>query len=291
VRIGLATLAVVLATVLVPLGITSTWLSLRVDSTEAYVDTVAPLADDPELRDALADEVAEAAVDALASNVPAALLPDSLDTGVRAATQRVVENDGFPEFWRKANADAHREFLAIVHDRDKGVVADGYVFIDVGPLLDDVLADFVAELGPGGSSIDLPPQSLMVPVVPESKLEQVRGAYQALDFLAFWVPLGWAVLVAFALIVARGLRGRLRTGAAAAFGVAIGGALVLLLTSPVTDAVVDQVEAGKQDLARLVVEIVVDSLDAYALTASIVGLVVGAVLLLGSFLTGRSRQF
>lgn len=289
-RLGLATLAVVLATVLVPLGITSTWLSLRVDSTEAYVDTVAPLANDPELRAALADEVADAAVAAITGNVPAALLPDSLDAGARAATQRVVENDGFPEFWRKANADAHEEFLAIVHERDKDVVADGYVFIDVGPLLDDVLADFVAELGLG-DTIDLPPQTLLVPVVPESRLEQARGAYQALDFLAFWVPLGWAALVAFALVVARGLQGRLRTGAAAAFGVAIGGGLVLLVTSPVTDAVVDQVDREKQDLARLVVEVVVDSLDGYALTASIVGLVVGAVLMVGSFLTPRSRQF
>lgn len=289
-RLGLATLAVVLATVLVPLGITSTWLSLRVDNTESYVDTVAPLADDRDLRDALADEVAEAAVAALTDNVPAALLPPSLDTGVRAATQRVVENDGFPEFWRKANADAHEEFLAIVHDRDKGVVADGYVFIDVGPLLDEVLADFIAAFRIG-SEIELPPQSLMVPVVPESKLEQGRGAYQALDFLAFWVPLGWVALVAFALVVARGLRGRLRTGAAAAFGAAIGGGLVLLLTSPVTNAVVDQVEPERQDLARLVVEVVVDSLDGYALTATIVGLVVGAVLMSGSFLTPRSRQF
>ena len=289
-RLGLAALAVVLATVLVPLGITSTWLSLRVDSTEAYVDTVAPLADDPELRDALADEVAAAAVDTLTGNVPAALLPDSLDTAVRAATQQVVDNDGFPEFWRKANADTHREFLAIVHDRDKGVVDDGYVFIDVGPLLDEVLADFVAELS-GGSNIDLPPQSLMVPVVPESRLEQGRGAYQALDFLSVWVPLGWVALAVFAVIVARGLRGRLRIGAACAIGVAIGGGLVLLLTPPVTDAVVEQVDAGKQDLARLVVEVVVSSLDKSALTAVIGGLVIGAGLLVGSFLPGRSRQF
>lgn len=287
-RLGLAALAVVLATVLVPLGITSTWLSLRVDSTEAYVDTVAPLADDPELRDALADEVAAAAVDALTGNVPAALLPDSLDTAVRAATQQVVDNDGFPEFWRKANADTHREFLAIVHDRDKGVVDDGYVFIDVGPLLDEVLADLVAELNVG---VDLPPQSLLVPVVPESRLEQGRGAYQALDFLSVWVPLGWVALAVFAVIVARGLRGRLRTAAACAIGVAIGGGLVLLLTPPVTDAVVEQVDAEKQDLARLVVEVVVSSLDKSALTAVIGGLVVGAGLLVGSFLPGRSRQF
>ena len=59
-RYALAALAVVLSTLLVPIGITATWLSLRVDSTEAYVDTVAPLAEDPDLREVLAREVADA---------------------------------------------------------------------------------------------------------------------------------------------------------------------------------------------------------------------------------------
>ena len=71
-RHGFAAFAVVLSTLLVPIGITSTWLSLRVDSTEGYVDTVAPLADEPELRDALAKEVSAAASSAIADIVPGA---------------------------------------------------------------------------------------------------------------------------------------------------------------------------------------------------------------------------
>ncbi|WP_322454674.1 hypothetical protein [Nocardioides bizhenqiangii] len=272
-----------LSTLLVPIGITATWLSLRVDSTPAYVDTVAPLAEDPELRDALAVEVANAAVRTIERRVPAALLPDSLDAVVLASAQAVVENDGFPEFWRKANATAHREFLAIVHER-QGVVADGWVHIDVGPLLDDVFADFVERFP---VDVSLPSQSVMVPVVPESRLEQARGAYQVLEGLAWWVPLLWVGLVAVAVVVARGVRGRLRAGAACALGVAIGGALVMLLTSPTTDAVVDQVESERQDLARLVVEVVVASLDSTALAAAVGGLVVGVVLFVSSLLLGR----
>ena len=139
-RYTLAAFAVVLSTLLVPIGITATWLSLRVDSTQAYVDTVEPLAEEKKLRDALAEEVANAAVSTIEQRVPAALLPDSLSAVVGASAQEVVENDAFPEFWRKANAEAHREFLAIVHERDEGVVADGWVYIDVGPLLDEVLS-------------------------------------------------------------------------------------------------------------------------------------------------------
>lgn len=279
-RITLAAFAVILATLLVPVGIASTWLSLRVDNTEAYVDTVAPLADDEDLRERLAEEVATAAVATLQSNVPVGL-PGALDQAVRATTQEVVESDAFPEFWREANADAHREFLAIVHDRDKGVVADGWVVIDVSPLLDEVLADFVDQLP---VTVELPPsRPLPLPVVPESKLEEARGGYQVLALLSYWVPLLWVALVALAVLVARGLRGRLRTGAAAAIGAAIGGALVLLVTAPVTEAVVNQVEPANRDLARLVVEVVVASLDSAALTVVVVGFVVGGVLLVGSW--------
>lgn len=276
-RVALAAFLVVLSTVLVPVGVVSTWLSLRVDDTDKYVETVAPLADDEELRDALAEQVSAAAVGTLERRVPAALLPDSLGTVVRAAADRVVENDGFPEFWRKANAKAHREFLAIVHDRE-GVVADGWVFIDLGPLLDEVIADLAL---PG---IQLPPQKLMVPVVPESELEKARGGYQVLDWLSVWVPIIWLVLMAIAIAVAPGWRGRLRAAASGAIGAAVGSAVVLLVAAPTTDLVVDQVEPENQDLARLVIEVVVQTLDETAITVAIVGLVAGVALLCGSFL-------
>jgi len=284
-RLGLAAFAVVLATLLVPIGITSTWLSLRVDSTEAYVDTVAPLADNDELRERLADEVADTAIATLQGNVPVGL-PSGLEKAVRASTKEVVESPGFPKFWRQASADTHREFLGIVHDKDENVIHDGWVVIDVSPLLDEVLKEFAEQYGIPAAL--LPPSApLPLPVVPESRLEQARGAYQVLDWLSLWVPLIWAGLVAVAVIVAPGWRGRLRVGAAGAIGAAIGGVLVLLLTGPVTDAVVDQVDAENQGLARLVVEVVVATLDDSAMTVVIGGLVIGAGLLVASFVPGR----
>lgn len=287
-RTGLAALAVVLATALVPLGITSTWLSLRVDSTEAYVDAVAPLAEDPDLRDALAEEVAAAAIATLEERVPVGL-PDSFRTVVRASTQRVVEGDGFPEFWRDANADAHREFLAVVHERGQEVDADGWVVIDIGPLVTDVLEDVVDDLSglPVQVDLDLGSQRVPVPVVPESQLEEGRGAYQLLERLALWLPPLWLALAALAVGVAHRWRGRLRTAACCAVGVAVGGGIVLLVTAPVTDLVVDRIDEDRQDLARLVVEVVVRTLDETAIGAVVGGLVVGVLLLAGSLVPRR----
>lgn len=281
-RHTVAAFAVVLSTLLVPIGITATWLSLQVDSTEGYVDTVAPLADEPELRDALAREVSAAATATLAGIVPGAAAFGEM---VRASTREVVENDAFPEFWRSANAKAHREFLAIVHERDEDVVADGWVYIDIGPLLDEVFDDLVGVLP---VRIELPSTPVLVPLVRESDLERGRGAYLALDFMAVWAPLLWIALVALAVMVAPGLRGRLRTGAACALGAALGGFLVILMSGPVTDAVVEQVESEKQDLARLIIEVVASSLDDAAVAVIIGGIVVGAGLLVVSLWPRRA---
>ncbi|KAA1421689.1 hypothetical protein F0U44_05285 [Nocardioides humilatus] len=287
-RHALAAFAVVLATLLVPLGIGASWLSLRIDNTDSYVDTVAPLADNAELRSRLADEVANAAVATLTGNLPIGL-PDMFGDMVRTSAKQVVESDSFPEFWRKANAHTHREFLAIVHD-EKGVVdTDGWVVVDLRPLLDDVLADVIKDLRLPISADALPKTPVPMPVIRESDLERGRGLYQLLDALALWVPLLWAGLVLVAVLAGTGWRGRLRTAAAAAIGVAVGGVLVLLGLGPLTDAIVDQVEPEKQDLARLVIETVLDTLHGEAFGAVLVGLVVGAGLIVVSLLPGRSR--
>jgi hypothetical protein len=285
----LAAFAVILATLLVPLGIGATWLELRVDDTQAYVDTVAPLADNAELRSRLADEVATAAVSTLQSNVPVGL-PATLDAMVRTSTEAVIESDDFPKFWRQANADTHREFLAIVHD-DKGHVdANGWVVVDLRPLLDSVLKDVVKSIPRAAAVIDvLPKTPLPMPVIRDSDLEKGRGLYQLLDALSLWLPLLWTGLVVLAALAAHGWRGRLRAVAFAALGLAVGGVVVLLGIGPVTDLIVGQVESEKRDLARLVIDVVLDTLRDEARTVIVAGGLIGVLLLVLSLLPRRSR--
>lgn len=288
-RNALAAFAVILATLLVPLGIGATWLALRVDDTSAYVDTVAPLADNAELRSRLSDEVATAAVSTLQSNVPVGL-PAALETMVRASTSAVIESDDFPRFWRQANADTHREFLAVVHDQKGHVDASGWVVVDLRPLLDSVLKDVVKNIPGAAAVVDaLPKTPLPMPVIRESDLEKGRGLYQLLDALSLWLPLLWTGLVVVAVLAATGWRGRLRAVAAAALGLALGGAVVLLGIGPVTDLMVGQVESEKRDLARLVIDVVLDTLHDEARTVVVAGGLIGVLLLAVSLLPGRSR--
>lgn len=283
----LAGICLLLATLLVPVAVTATWTELRVDDTRAYVDTVAPLADDPDLRAELADRAAETAVASLQEHVPLEL-PQSLDRMAHDAADTVVGSDDFPEFWRQANEDAHRQFLGVMRADPQGAaVVDGWVVVDLAPLMREVFQRLAEE----GIPVEvLPEPSFDVPVIPKAKLVEVRGAYRAVNGMATWLPVVWVVLVGIAVALGRGLRGRLRVGGLACLGVAAGAGLVWLASGPVTELVVDQADPGQQPLVRLVAEVVIDRLASWALGLVVVGGMVGLGLLLVSLAVRRERR-
>ncbi len=273
-----ATLLVLVATLLTPLGVTAVWLSSTVDDTESYVDTVAPLADDPDLRRQLADTVTAAAVAALQQYSPVGL-PDGLGELARTATMQVVESKEFPALWRAANADVHTEFLALMADDADPKTANGWVFVDMSPVLDVVLE----RLGERGVPVDMVPEvPLDVPVVQEEKLTEVRAEYRLVEGAAFWLPVVWVVLVGLAVAVSRGWRGRLRTGAFAGLGLCLGAALVWVGVDPARELAVDQVDGDNRDLVALVAEVVLDSLSSLALVVVVVAGLLGIFLLVSS---------
>lgn len=60
-----STVLIVLACLLVPLSVASVWASSQISNTDQYVETVAPLAENPAVQDALADEVTAAVFESL----------------------------------------------------------------------------------------------------------------------------------------------------------------------------------------------------------------------------------
>lgn len=277
---------VLVATLVAPVAIGASWLMFRVDSTDAYVDTVAPLADQPTLRAELADRLAVAAVGALEDHLPVGL-PEAADARAHDAAVAVIESPDFPEFWREANADAHREFLRIVHDERRGRPVEGYLTIDLSPLLGDVFERMAA----AGIPIETVPEvPLRVPVVEKQRLAEAGGPYRLLEGLGLWLPLLWLVLVGLAVLLAHGWRGRLRTVGFAALGPALAGALVGLVDGPATDVIVDEIEPDRRELVRLFVEVILDGLDRTATGVLVVTGLLGVALLLASFVVPRSRK-
>ena len=275
-----AALLVLIATVLAPFLVTATWVSSTLDDTDAYVDTVAPLADDATLRHELADEMTSAAVAELQSHLPVAL-PDGIEETTRQAAERTVENPDFPEFWREANRDAHREFLRVMDDDGAG----GWVTIDLSPLMEGLYESLGEDTGLPLSS--LPAPELRVPVARESRLAEYRTEYRIAEGSAFVLAVAWILLVGIAVLVASGWRGRVRTFGFALLGLALGSLLVLVATPPVTDFVAGRADPGKQGLVALVLHVVGDSLGSRATWVAVVAGVCGLAVLAASLWPGR----
>lgn len=279
-RTATAGLLVLLATLLTPLGVAAWWLSSTVDDTGTYVDTVAPLADDPELRDRLAEAVGDAVFTSLDEDLPLGL-PSGFEGMIDEAARQVTANEDFPTFWRDANRGTHREFLAIVED---DAPADGWLLVDLGPLMLAVYEQLEAD---GVPVALLPEPHLVVPVAPESELAEHRGSYRLLDAVSGWLPVLWAALVLLAAAVARGVRGRLVTLALAALGLALGSVLVRLAAGPVTDVALETVDPGRRGLADLLAEVTVARLESTSLLVAAVAAVVSLLLGAAAALAGR----
>lgn len=269
-----AFLLVAVATILAPLVIATTWVTARVDDRDQYVDTVAPLAEDPAVRTVMADSAASAAVAALQQYVPVQL-PAAVGEWAQQAARTVVESPEFPRFWRDANADLHDDVIAILEDPDAS--PSGFLTVDASPIVALVLQELEARSIP---IVRIPPIPLQVPVVERSKVVDVGPAYRAAHGPARALPFLWVGLVALAVLLASTWRGRVRTAGLALLGAAVGAVLVMVGVGPLTDVVVDQVETGNQDLVRVMLDTVLGSLSPYArgfLVAVPVGIVVVAV--------------
>lgn len=276
-------LLVVLATLVAPLAIATTWVSERVDDRQEYVDTVAPLADDPAVRKVLADAAAAASVAALQQYVPVGL-PDAVSAWSQAAATEVVESPKFPEFWRQANSDLHGQVIDVLEDPDADT--SGSLTVDAGPLVAQVLL----VLEDRGIPINLLPTiPLQVPVVERSKVAEGGPAYRATHSAAGWLPLVWAGLVALAVLVATGWRGRVRAAGFALLGGALASGLVMLAVEPLTDLAVERAEVESQAMVRTMLDAVLGSLTPYARTF-LLAAPVGLVLVAASWWPRRVRR-
>lgn len=280
-----AGLLVLLATVVGPGMVGAVWLSSTVQARQGYVDLVAPLAEDPAVRTVLADQVSAGAVQAVSSFLPSVatgLLNELAATSARA----VVESPTFPEFWRQANDDLHRQAIDVLEGRVSS--SEGFLVVDARPLL----AQVFLLLREAGLPIERLTAALPldVPVIATSTVAQAGPDYRRVDTLSTWLPVLWGALVVLAVLVAIGWRGRVRTAAAALLGLALGSLLVRALAGPVGDELVQRAQVDRQGLAKIMADTVVESLRPHALHYALVAGVLGVVALVVAAVPWRGRE-
>ncbi|GAB2972953.1 serine/threonine-protein kinase [Nocardioides montaniterrae] len=278
----LSVVALLLATLLAPIVIVGMWTESKVAHTDAYVASVAPLAEDPALREQFGNALGASVAEMLAERSPVGSPPFAGDL-IKAAAVAVVNEPGFPAFWRKANRDVHRQFLAVMHERPGD--RTGLVFVDATPLLNDVFA----RLAQRGLQVQpLAGTPLRIPVATDARLEQGRTAYTWLNRVATLGPFLWLALVAGAVLLASGWRGRLRALAFGAGALAVVALVIIAGRSSAESFAASHAGVGNTDLVRLLLGQVLEGLSTYARNIALVAVPVALVALLGS-LVGRPR--
>jgi len=209
-------------------------------NTDTYVSTVGPLASNPQIQQALADDITNAiftrvnvkqkVADALPSRAGflAAPIAAEVQTVTDQAALRLVESSQFHTLWENANRRAHPKVVNVLTGGGSRVsTKDGTVSINVEQIFDNVKTKLDARGISIFDKVTLPVDRQEFVLFQSKLLSQVQGLVDLLQTLAWVLP----VLALACLAGAIGLSPRRRrTLERAAIGVAfaVGVQLVLL---------------------------------------------------------------
>ncbi|MFC8436477.1 hypothetical protein [Streptomyces sp. NPDC057253] len=187
VRGALSAALIAVACLLVPFGALAAWAAYGLADPGRYVTAMAPLAADPAVRDAVADEV---------------------DAPLRPLVHDFARTPAFPAVWDAGNRAVHDAVWSALHDDSRREVS-----VD--------LAEVERRLALAHVPLDLP--RTRVAVLPATELDRLRKGYDVLEVAGFWLPVTAAVLAVAGIAVAACRR---RALTATALGTALGGALL-----------------------------------------------------------------
>lgn len=293
----LVVILVVIGCFLAPISVLGIWARTTVLETEGYVDTVAPLADDPAIQEALATRVTEALFrrldvqaevkDALPARAAfvAPFVADGLEGFVHDRTLDFVESERFHDLWEQANRRAHARVLAVLEGEGTETIEtkNGQVVLDLAPVVDRVKA----QLDDRGIDIfdDVELRRSGKFVLFESEgLTSAQSGVRLLDKVTFVLPVFSVLLLAAGIALSSNRR---RTLLWAALGVAFAMAIILVTFNLARGVYLDAlVNAGRsRDASAAVYDQVLDALRISLRATFVLGLVVA----IGAWLAGPGR--
>lgn len=309
VRAVAGALVITLGCVLAPLSVVATWLDSQVTDTDAYVETVTPLIEDPAVQDALAAavtaevftqlDIEDAAAQALEAVVAQTDLPPAiaervvglsvpLTNGVEGfVTDQVdslVASEDFQTAWVEANRVAHEELVAAMTGSGDGAVQvdEGTVSVNIAPFV-QVVKERLVDRGFAVAE-RIPDVQASFVVLQSADLARAQTAFSALDTIGAAMPFIVLAVLAAGILLARDRRRALvGAGLGLAASMVVLAALLALLRAGYLNAVPS--DLLPRDAASVVFDTLVRFLRTGLRSAALLGLVVA----LAAYLAGPSR--
>jgi hypothetical protein len=203
----------VLGCLLLPFGALAAWAAYGLADTGQYVSTMAPLADDPDVRDAVADTVGDGIMREVDVGRP---MRGTVAPFVRDAVRSFTQTRAFRLAWDAGNRATHDAVLHALQDEGEEPVT-----VDLAPVTAQVKDQLTQDHVPLAARI--PVQHTAVAVLPAAELDRLRKGFHVLEVAGFWLPVAAVVFAVGGIALA--VRRR-RAVTAAALGTALGGALL-----------------------------------------------------------------
>ncbi|WP_306321662.1 MULTISPECIES: hypothetical protein [unclassified Streptomyces] len=303
-RSFLAVVLIVIGCVLAPLGIVASWAADEVGDTDRYVDTVGPLASNPDTQKAVAGRATDAIMQridlqSLLSEVDTndrplvekslGKLGDSLESAVRSfvqdKAQAVVASDAFENIWEQTNRKAHSALDKALTGSGGGAVkleGGDTVTLDLGPVVDQVKQRLVdSGLTVAGK---IPEVHTDYTLVTNENIGKVKTYMRLLQVMGNWLPIIALVLVAGGVLLAVRRRRALVTAALAA---AVSCGLLAIGLRVFRVIYLDRLPASvSQDAAAAVY----DTMTHFLFTMVRMVVALGVVVAIAAWLTGRGKR-
>jgi len=303
----LSAVCIIVAGILVPVSIVAAWARTELVSEQAFVQTFAPLVDDPGVQQLIITQ-ATAAVDEaidvqsftndLFNGLSTLDLPPAAKTAlgmlrapaasglqslIESSISRVVESDAFAAIWQRSLLASHRALVAVAtNDSSNAVSVDssGSLGIQLGPIIDELKSSLV-EQGFGFASA-IPSIDRTIVIVQSDALRLVGTVYTLAVTLGWWLP-----VIAFVLFLLGILIARRRSTAVLGTGVAIAlgsGALAAALAGA---GLVIGMNAGNLDIPAATLDTIFSAVVGAMRDTALVLMFLGIVIAVTAWLSGR----
>jgi hypothetical protein len=222
---------ITLAVILAPLSVVAVWARGEVTDTERFVATVAPLASEPAIQQAVADRVSEEiitaikldeltknTVDLLDSNLDLNeqqksllnTLSGPLESGIegliRDQVQNFIQSELFEQLWTEIMTRAQeRVQQALSGDQSGAISVQGAdVVLNLGDVIDEVKKALVER----GLTVaeNIPTIDSEIVIFQSESLASLQRGYAALNTLGFWLPIVVAALALLGIAIANDRR-------------------------------------------------------------------------------------
>jgi hypothetical protein len=230
----------VVAALLLPIALTAFWAQRTLVDTERYIATVAPLAKDPTIQQAVGDKVSSVLIEQIdAGNRLQNVLPPQLsplaplvaggvNNFVEQQVDQILKSPKFADVWEGINRRLQAALIkALSGDPDGAVTIEGdQVILDTGDLIEIVKQRLVDRGLSWAANIPVPPLvDRQVVILTSPQLATARTAYAIGQPVAQWLI--WVVILLFIVaVVVSTRRARMIIGVGVAFVLA---AIVLKL--------------------------------------------------------------